>query len=166
MKLFFTGIICILFSHLFFVASAKDPDVIHRQIKWQSPIDIEVNNQQKIKALSFESAAVREDLTPYFSENIELSGNVNSVRVEIVNAVYEPLVELNLLSNKNSLLTEITVTSGVSYRKKKPYAFVSFIPFRKNPVTGIAERLLSFDLKITPTGYSSSRINARHYQIK
>ncbi len=156
----FVGTFCIILLN---TASAKDAELLHREIKWKDPVDVPVNDQQKIKTLYFEGAASSEDQAPFYFENIPLDGNINSVKVEILNARFEPLKEVNLLPTANSLSNELSVTSKINYRKKKPYASVSITPFRKSS-SGIIEKLISFDIQIIPAGYSSSqRIGDRHY---
>jgi len=163
MKVNFFSLFCLFFVALAFDLFAKDPELVHRQITWQAPVSLDEENFPGVKVLSFEGASYTREHVPYYSQNIPLGGSVNSVKVELEHAVFEPFKETYLLSSKNSAGAEVIVTSKVSYRKKQPYASVSLIPFRKNPATGITERLVSFDLKITPTAYSSAQHEARYY---
>ena len=159
-------IIClsgILFFQMLRVAFAKEPDLIHRQINWLPPFDISADAGQKLMVLNFEKAAFNENQVAYYLENIPLAGNVSSVRVEIENAQFEPFKEEDLLTNKISPALEITVQSKISYHKKLPYAAVTFLPYRKNAFTGHAERLVAFDLKISPLSYASPATASRFY---
>lgn len=162
MKLNFITASVIFFLLQLNIVAAKESDLIHRQIKWQEPISIPVAEDQNKKALHFNGAASDEDNVPFYSENFALTGNVNSVRTEILNAQFQPLKEVDLLPKNFQINSELVVTSKIGYHKKQPYALITFSPFRKN-ASGIIERLVSFDLKITPLGYASQNAAARYY---
>ncbi|MCX6291432.1 MAG: type IX secretion system sortase PorU [Bacteroidetes bacterium] len=142
---------------------SRDADPLHRQIKWQEPIETVFNEQQKFKSLMFENAAFNEHNVPYFAENIPLSGHPQTIAVQLVNARYEPFKEISLLPAEQAIGTEATVHSQISYRKKIPYANITIIPFRKNATTGLTERLVSFDVTIAPGNNSVQQNNARSY---
>ena len=163
MKIRFIPVLCCFFFVSINLASAGDGDLHHRQIKWGQPVEVPVTEQQTIKVIHFEGALMSEDNVPFYFENIPLTGSVTSVKVEIENALFEPVKETDLLPKKSPLGNEISVSAKIGYRKKQPFAGVSFFPLRKSS-TGIIERLTSFDLKITPLGYSAAqRIGARSY---
>ncbi len=138
-----------IFLLIGFSVSATELPTSQRQLKWLSSIDISINDHEKIKVPYFEGADVREDHLPYYHESILLTGNTGSANVEIENAKYEPLKEDGVLPAKISIPSSISVKSEILFHKKQAFASVSFLPFRKNAM-GITERLVSFDLKITP----------------
>ena len=111
------------------------------------------------------------NLFPFYSERIAMPFGAYSADVKITEPVFEPLSEeeknaVNGYSpqNKFSLTDEIKISTTVSYLKKKPVAYVQFIPIRKNKTTGVYEKLISFSLMTTPfidverKTYSSNKI--------
>ncbi len=163
MKLNFASLsLLCLFLFLNFSISAREPESLHRKIKWLPAFDFSINDHEKIKVLNFEGAEMKEDHLPYYFENIMLKGNVNSAVAEIENALFEPSKETTSLPPKTSDLTEISVKSEILFHKKQPYVSISFLPFRKNPLKGNVERLISFDLKITSSNTSTLQSTNSH----
>lgn len=123
-------------------------------IKWLAPIRISNLDGENAKTLSFEGAdhTYNDQFLPRYNQRIELSGNESGFTVRITNAQYEVLsnAEAALISPKSIIYKEITPKTIVLTQKRKNYGVVSFIPIRKNESTGGYEKLVSFDLQITP----------------
>src|SRR6185436_10781977 len=51
----------------------------------------------------------------------------------------------------------IQVQAEVAYEKNQAYAIVSFLPFRKNPATGVYEKLVSFNITLNEIAGSGTR---------
>jgi hypothetical protein len=67
------------------------------------------------------------------------------------NKVFEPLTssEIKTVENAEIIGNEIEVEASLAYEMKNPYAVVSFIPVRKNELTGLYEKLISFEVELT-----------------
>ena len=72
------------------------------------------------------------------------------MKTELINDVYEPLIEVSLIKDPSLISSQIIVKTTIGYERKKPMLGYSFIPIRKNALTNSYERLVSFDLKFTP----------------
>ena len=124
-----------------------------RTIIWNGVDNIEVAHNEYIPVLAFEGA--RHERMNYFLPEyferipVESSANFNVV---IVDRIFETIPE-NEIQNIDGLETigdEITVKSHISFDRKKPFATISFIPIRKNSLTGLYEKLVSFKIHLEP----------------
>lgn len=123
-----------------------------RKINWQAkPKTFHTIRGETITQPAFSNAAYLEqkDLLPLYQENIPV-GTVANVSAQIVNAVYSPAQNVDSRGVKY-IQSNIVITARSSMYKKRPRAYVSFIPLRKNPSTGAIEKLESFTLKLTLT---------------
>jgi len=114
---------------------SQNPDL--RTLEWSSPVWF---TQAIITAHS--------DSLPVFSARLPWNGNEDEVpRVVLTNTLYEPVpgeADLLLRLLKKIRDPEVTVSSSLQIERKKPFVRYSFIPFRKNPLTGQVERLIRF----------------------
>ena len=124
-------------------------------ISWQQPGFVKPTEDITQKFLSFSGAKyVFEDaFLPQYSQKVSLNANDISFSATIVNPNFEPLsdAEVAIIKNPALILSEIKVNSSISIAKKQKYGVVSFIPLRKNASTGKFEKLVAFDLSISPT---------------
>ena len=99
----------------------------------------------KVSMVSFPKALMTstDGYLPRYAENIRIS-EYGSVTATLTNEVYETVTGIKADKLESSI--NIHTTTGVL--RKVPYAMVSFIPMRKNPITGQVERLLRFTLKL------------------
>ena len=139
------GIVCLLVI----VHASVTAQNYNRKIDWQAAtksiytIDNTIFNQP-----TFTNAGHSEEfgLLPIYRENIpmSLSGNV---KAEIVNAIYSPASNVDAKSIK-FIEPSIKLYAELSLQRKKPYAFVEVLPFRKS-ASGQVEKLESFTIKLT-----------------
>lgn len=124
------------------------------QIVWNAPSTIKISDNESQHFLSFSGAqyAFEDYFLPRFGKKIILSSNEQKFSAAIVNPLYDVLsdVEIALIKNPEIITGEIKVSTNVLTSRKKSYGVVSFIPIRKNPGSGKFEKLVSFDLSITP----------------
>ena len=136
------------------------------QIVWLPPSLIKISDNEKQHFLTFRGAqnAFEDDFLPRFYKKIALSGNEQNFSAEIINPTYEILSgeEIALLKNPGEIPGRIEVITKVFTSKKKSYGEVSFIPISKNTFTGKFEKLVSFDLSITPELTLKSGTRAVH----
>lgn len=116
-------------------------------------------------ALYFKGAAYDESAfgyLPYYYESIPM-GASGIATITLTNAVYAPVVLKKGIvpaTSLNTIESAPVVHIGYGYEQKKPYAQISILPFRKNPATGIPEKLVSFQftMNVTPsTGTAAIR---------
>jgi Peptidase family C25 len=103
--------------------------------------------QEETYRISFKGAHYlrEESLLPFYHK--QLNGSI--LNANITEATYGPLSSL-----EKSLTTEITtevpkVIISKATEKKQQKSLLYILPFRKNPGTGLVEKLLSFRLNIT-----------------
>jgi hypothetical protein len=106
----------------------------------------------KVKMVSFAGALTddKNDFLPVYEENIRLS-QYGSITATLSDEVYEALTTADVTSNKIDASIKIKAVPGMM--RKIPYAIVTLVPLRKNPLTGQIEKLVRYTLKIevTPT---------------
>ncbi|MCD4682915.1 MAG: type IX secretion system sortase PorU [Bacteroidales bacterium] len=126
-----------------------------RNISWIGIQQISIAENEFIHMLRFEGSKnnyennflpVYYEIIPLFAANVDLA-------VSIVNEIYEPIprAEIYIIEGDEKINNNIEITSGIAFDRKKPFATVSFIPLRKNELTGFYERLVFFELEITTT---------------
>ncbi len=90
------------------------------------------------------------DGLPFYNEVLPLDPGVTAVTVNLQDAEYAPLTEAERAAwpAANSVGNEPQVLSRVSLMRKRPYAYISIDPFRRNSATGQVEKLLRFRLEL------------------
>jgi hypothetical protein len=132
-------------------------------ISWLQPGVVKPSENETQKFLNFTGAqyVFEDNFLPRYFQKVELNQNDLAFTSSLVNPIYQPLTsaEIAILKNPSKIADEIQLTSTISTFKKQKYGLVSFIPIRKNPSTGVFEKLSSFDLLVIPSasGKSSSR---------
>lgn len=127
-----------------------------RIIQWQEPRQVKALDGRSLKLLCFQNVQYDDNYSPIFFERVAV--NSQSVSVSLTNQQFVPLDNPELI-NSDILSTSLNFTSSIAYDRKKPYAIISFIPVRKNPSSGLLEKLISFDINIEPT-YTSKKLSA------
>lgn len=96
--------------------------------------------------------AVNKNL-PVFYGTTELTGHVESIKVTIHQAIYDPVTseEKELLELAGLTGYNINITTHVGQVQKKSFGTFTFIPIRRNEMTGQLEKLSRFDLQIVST---------------
>ena len=129
-----------------------------KNILWQSISVQDVPGTGKYSFLKFQDAQydVPNHFFPVYSERIALPANAVSAEVKISNAVYKPVSDSEKTAinsydfqQRNFVSGTIIPSVTMGMMKKKQYAYVQFIPIRKN-ATGTYEKLVSFSLDVNP----------------
>ncbi|MCB0762043.1 MAG: type IX secretion system sortase PorU [Flavobacteriales bacterium] len=90
----------------------------------------------------------RELPTYYFRK--ELKGTFNQVQVQLSNFQFEPVSSHDFTSDQLEFITtDVQYTAQLSKSRNTAYDNVILLPFRKNPVTGNLERLVSVKISLT-----------------
>lgn len=88
-------------------------------------------------------------LLPLYSELIPLTVS-GELAVQLINPVYTISGRVDD-GSLPFIKDAATVTANLSLQRRQPYASVTVLPFRKNPATGVVEKLESFTLRVTVT---------------
>jgi len=130
-----------------------------KKISWGTPKLYESPSLGNRIFLNFEKAEydLNKHLLPIYTEHFALPFGASSANVQLFDEKYIPLSDaersvLNSYDSKTKKIVEndIKLEVKVSFEKKRPYAYVKFIPIRKNKSTGSYEKLISFSLETTP----------------
>ncbi len=124
-----------------------------RQISWNGIKKVQMYAGQDAYYILQFSGSVNEPsdhFLPRYYENIRLEEPVKNGEVSIIHPVYEPIPasELSVLEGTENINENIQVRFTTGFDHKKPVATISFIPLRKNPITGQIEKLIRFTLLI------------------
>ena len=118
-------------------------------IDWMGVSSASIGGESQVVFVTFENAIHDFSISkmPRFEVKIQVNGNPNDVDVRLAGGKYQEVTqeELNVLIEAE-LLETIEPLVSLVYQKKKTYAICSFIPLRKNSVTGKIEKLVAFNL--------------------
>src|ERR1035437_7195595 len=132
-----------------------------RSIKWEGVKTEQLTETQSISYLFFSGAIYNMDKShfPVYREQIAMGNNVTKFSAEIINPVFEQIDDKEVLkvNGWKKIGKDIVVDASIGYEMKKPLAFVSFIPIRKNQQTGKYEKLISFEIKTSPLLYKQGQ---------
>ncbi|REJ81173.1 MAG: T9SS C-terminal target domain-containing protein [Bacteroidetes bacterium] len=153
-----TRISLILLSFLPFAVFAQPENGMQRKtIKWQKEYERKLPDETVFRSYHFEGAVYDENFNPIITETVPLANGTSSVNVKLINVATEPLPDLDLLREKEKFSSEFEVQTSISYRKKEAFASISIKPIRKGPAG--YERLVSYQLEISPSGLSRQNSN-------
>lgn len=141
-----------------------------KKIAWKSVITQDIPGVGKYSLLNFENAGynINNHFFPVFFTRYPMPVATYEATARINNKLYAPLTPeeqaaIASYGDKNVLSDEIIPETRVAYFKKKPYAYVSFIPLRKNKITGMLEKLVSFSIEIIPENVQKTFYPKRTY---
>lgn len=128
-----------------------------RVLNWQpTPTTIHTIDGKEIQQPTFTGASHRESLNllPVYQEKIALA-YPGDVKAQLLNPVYAPVSGLDKASV--DLIKETAdVKATLTLQRKKPYAVVQILPFRKT-AGGQVERLQSFTLRVSVNPANEAR---------
>ena len=134
------------------------------QLTFQKQSEV-LGSNGKVDYLWFQGATVdfAGDQLPYYNETRRLPLGTTDAQVAIKSASYETAsrTEAALVpeSSAKSIKSAIQIEKTVSYSRGVPYLILRFVPLRNNPSSGQMEKLVSFDLEVTPIKGKRSRVN-------
>lgn len=120
-------------------------DHFNRTLDWENTNIKDINNQI-LPNISFKGAMYDSHYPgiPFFIERFQTMG-----RATIVNEQYAPFTLTLTPEALEKIENNVIVQSAISLERKIPYLSISILPLRKNPSTGLIEKLINFDIKIT-----------------
>jgi len=156
------GLVLIIVIHSLYSQNIS----LDREIHWRPDI-IDSSCPEKTHILNFVEGVYEnpENRLPFYNELIKISEQTTDIEVYIDNAKFIPLYtkrsqNINLPEN---ITEKIDVDHKIGYIRKKPYAQISFLPLRKNPASGVYEKLISFRINIIERSYPRKTIYRREY---
>ena len=128
-------------------------ETTHKEtLQWTGVNQIFISSTDVIDIVTFDGSINEQenDLLPQFNRNYPINSASSNFEVEIINAVYSPLneEEINIIQNSLIIGDELKVNSTLSINRKKPFVHLSFIPIRKNTITGMYEKLIQFSVNV------------------
>ncbi|MDB5281578.1 MAG: hypothetical protein JWO06_653, partial [Bacteroidota bacterium] len=147
---------CVLLISWFSASNLHAADY-QRKIEWNPKAkSFSVLDGKTVTQPTFTNARHLEkfDLLPAYTETFPVTAT-GIITAQILNPVYVASENLDNASLKYINAT-IQPEAEISYFRKQPKAFVSFVPFRKN-AAGAIEKLESFTLRITITPKPQTR---------
>jgi hypothetical protein len=139
------------------VNAAAQHNSLKRTIQWGANKTISDNIDENAESalhreyLFFEDASYSDysTLLPYYCELIKLDDYYTSKNIIIADQVYKQFEDADIQNIKylKSITSELSWETAIRYLNRQPFIQLSFVPLRKNPVTGKIERLESFVIK-------------------
>lgn len=126
------------------------------QLEWKAPIETKLPNEEVFRNQYFTGATLDEDFLPVFHETFQLPSGSSEGRPVIRIIRTELVTDLTGIRFPERISNDFKVTATTVYRKKAPFASVLVTPFRRLSTGGI-ERLVEFDLSVSPAGQAPLR---------
>ena len=130
--------------------------ILQLQLDWNPVLKIQIDENEFQSRLNFTDASYNETSfsTPYFEKKIPIGNQEGELDIFIQNPKFQSLTseELLVVDNLLSFPENIEVTGNIARSRHRPFAIVSFLPFRLNTETAKYEKLISCELVIRTTG--------------
>jgi hypothetical protein len=125
----------------------------HYKINWLPDQYLRLSETDSILRISFEGAVTTDQygFLPVYTIPFELNSTGDSVRILAFNDFkFEtvPSSDMPELKDGDKITASIEPVQNLSFERKIPYINISFVPLRRNIVTGQVEKLVSFGLTI------------------
>lgn len=165
----------LIFNLLFFIIlyTFGQNKILSRKINWEPPksishyYQISQKNINKTEYLFFDDAYYHDQNTmyPYYFELLKINSQVD---LKITNIKYEKLTdkEKSIIKYYDQIPNDVYYKAEISYKRKQAYLQFNLLPLRKNQFNGQLEKVISFDIKLTPksksiyTNLKSSNFNS------
>jgi hypothetical protein len=110
--------------------------------------DEQIGNSKEIPF--FENAVLKRNcLLPVFQKKVPVLNKVDSLDISLLQVIYEAVPDYEIgLIDMNSIQDTIQINQQIGIESKQKYIIYSFIPFRKNKLTGEIEKLFAFVVNI------------------
>lgn len=133
---------------------------VFKNLSWKYIKEVKVTPSEKKNILWFDGALADEaSRLPLYIERFEMPVQANTAEATLINADYQDIGSVipEGFATQLALLNKPLIETMVVIEQKRPFAVVTVNPFRKNPITGRTEKLVSFGLSFS---YSNSPIKA------
>jgi hypothetical protein len=130
-------------------AQVRNKVAVSEKILWQAPVETKGEDGSTQRLLTFKGAifSPQKGNLPLFNKKFLAPANTSGVQAQLVQPSYQPLstVEKDAL-DLTRVGDQIEITTEWVKTKQRPYFVLTFVPIRKNPSTGVFEKLVSFGL--------------------
>ncbi|MCH8317224.1 MAG: hypothetical protein IIA88_01800, partial [Bacteroidetes bacterium] len=119
------------------------------KIKWESNRYVKARKDGKKEILAFEGGRYIDNDIPLPAYFLQFPGKYLS-KFELYNETYQALdAASQKLVPANLVPAQLQISIDLQYQNRRPVSLVTFIPLRKNDITGQIEKLVSFQYKFT-----------------
>lgn len=141
----------LIFTILTFNAFSQNSE-LNKVLNWKGLVK-EIGETGNVNEyLSFQGAFTDAATNlPLYSYYFEIQNKKSTISAEFVEQTFEPCTsdESGYLTSLEFTEQEITIRTSVTVGRNVPKGVVSFIPLRKNPETGVYEKLVEFKMTFT-----------------
>jgi len=134
----------------FFAISQEKSDL--KKIEWTGIENNYYSIEDSYERISFSGAAYipETNILPSYFNRVLLNSANDEIKVSLRNKIFEEANadEVKLLQEANFNDNEIQISTSLLMERKIPYAGITFIPIRKDSLTGKFEKLVSFKFNI------------------
>ncbi len=131
------------------------------------PVEGQVRATTSPLALAFDGAFFDEDRggLPYYNEQTQMPTGVTGITAYVRDAVYVPLTtaERTAWPAVEQAGPEPEVHARVTFYRKRPQGLVSVYPYRRDPVTGSLDKLVSFRIELVESRSATRGGGQRSY---
>ncbi|MEZ5083560.1 MAG: type IX secretion system sortase PorU [Bacteroidales bacterium] len=165
-----TSIIILLLTFLLPLQNYGSIGRYEVKLTWKGIDKATISDSETLHLLRFEGSLnePQHNFLPYFYENFQLPEGHSDFVAGLKNMIFEPLTteEINLVLSTTEIANEIQLESTTTFQRKIPFATITFLPIRKNDITGQLEKLVRFHLEIisSPNQKSSNGIFSKTYK--
>ena len=138
---------------------------LSRQLNWTNIQRVQLAENVFIYSVSFDGATFlkRSGDIPVFSGRIPVSSMQLKPEVRIQQTVFEEFQgDITRVTGHEAITEEISIHVSLVAERKQPNVVYSFVPIRKNRMTGNYEKLVSFDVMIS---YDEAREQQLYRQL-
>ena len=124
---------------------------IDETLQWHPVETIEVGPGEFIQNISFSGSGMADAtgrLPIYFHKSAIQDLDLAIQEVTISSVVYQALTPLEILAIEDVQMIPVVIqpTATIVWQRKKPFVEITFLPFRRDPLNGLIEKVVSFKL--------------------
>jgi hypothetical protein len=146
--------------HIFIVILLFHPGLLSSQsvnfsgkLKWAPVENIKISKDDSFSLISFAgstSFSTEYGALPVFTKRFPLPDGFKESDVTLANVKFAPFYpeELKLIRDTGKIGQDILVNKSIEVERRMPFLMVNFMPIRKNPATGLIEKIISFEIHI------------------
>ena len=142
----------ILVMSLLFSLFSFGQEPMSHQLKWTDIQEVKISDNLSAYQVYFGDAVYQKQSQdiPVFAGKIEAPSMVLLPVINLINTVYEPVKgNITLVRGYEMIDEEIDIQAHIAADRKQPFLVYSFIPIRKNGLTGQYQKLTNFDVVVT-----------------
>ena len=123
------------------------------KLKWAPVENIKTSEKDSFGLISFTGSTVlsgESGKLPVFFKRFPLRDGLKDPEVTIADVKFAPFSpeEINAIKDTGVIGQEIRISKAIEVDRRMQFLTVSFLPIRKNPSTGMLEKIISFELHV------------------